>query len=73
MPHANVWIRKGDMDKWDAIDNKSEFIHNALNGVGGTYTIKQPAKQKVSISELKKIPGVTTADELEEIKYEPIN
>ena len=33
MPHANIWIRKDDMEKWLAIENKSEFIANALQGV----------------------------------------
>jgi hypothetical protein len=31
MPHANVWIRKEDWEKWQALDSKSEFIHFALN------------------------------------------
>ena len=31
MPHANVWIRKRDYEAWTALENKSEFIHNALN------------------------------------------
>lgn len=37
MPHANIWIRKEDVDKWQALEKKSEFIHNALNdgGVSG--------------------------------------
>ena len=69
MPTISVFIRKDDVERWRALDNKSEFIHNALNGVGGLNTIKQPAPKKVTISELKKIPGVTTADEL---NYEPI-
>lgn len=32
MPHANVWIRKQDYDKWEKLPNKSEFISNALRG-----------------------------------------
>lgn len=32
MPHANIWIRKEDEEKWERIPNKSEFIHIVLNG-----------------------------------------
>lgn len=31
MPKVTIWIRVDDLDKWDAIDSKPEFIHNALN------------------------------------------
>jgi hypothetical protein len=31
MPQVTTYIRKDDMDKWQAIEKKSEFIHNALN------------------------------------------
>lgn len=31
MPSVPVYIRKEDFNKWLAIENKSEFIHNALN------------------------------------------
>lgn len=30
MPQQTVYIRNGDMDKWKALEHKSEFIHNAL-------------------------------------------
>jgi hypothetical protein len=66
VPHANVWIRKKDWAKWKEIDNKAEFISNALGG-----TIEDSSKQtnKVSISELKKIPGIITAEELTYEKF----
>jgi hypothetical protein len=31
MPTLSVFIRKEDVDKWKALENKSEFMHNALN------------------------------------------
>lgn len=31
MPQKTIFIRDGDLDKWNAIERKSEFIHNALN------------------------------------------
>jgi len=34
MPQVTVYIRKEDIAKWKALTKKSEFIHNALNGVG---------------------------------------
>lgn len=33
MPHVNIWIRKEDWHIWDALDNKPEFLHEALNRV----------------------------------------
>lgn len=32
MPAANVWIRKDDWDKWQALENKAEAISAMLNG-----------------------------------------
>lgn len=32
MPQKTVFIRDGDLDKWNAIEKKSEFIHIALSG-----------------------------------------
>lgn len=65
---------------------KEEVIALIEERVGGMQTKEPKIADKVSmpdlekqfygqgvIEELKKIPGVTTADELEEIKYEPIN
>lgn len=31
MPTLSVFIRKGDVDKWKAVPNKSEFMHQALS------------------------------------------
>lgn len=31
MPTISVFIRKNDLEKFKALENKSEFIHNALN------------------------------------------
>lgn len=39
VPTVPVYIRKDDYDKWRAIERPSEFIHNALNGVGETREI----------------------------------
>lgn len=30
MPKVTIWIRVKDLDKWQAIPDKPEFIHNAL-------------------------------------------
>lgn len=31
MPQVTVYIRKEDLDKWRALDNKTETIHRLLN------------------------------------------
>ena len=30
MGHANIWIRKENEDQWEALENKAEFVNNAL-------------------------------------------
>lgn len=30
MPHANIWIRKEQVEQWQAIDDKSKFVSDAL-------------------------------------------
>ena len=32
MPRFNIYIREADIGLWDSIENKSDFIHKALNG-----------------------------------------
>lgn len=33
MPQVTVYIRNDDMEKWRAVSQKTEFIHNALNPI----------------------------------------
>ena len=35
MPTISIYIRAEDYSRYLDIENKGEFIHNALNGVGG--------------------------------------
>lgn len=79
MPHANVWIRKKDEDRWEALENKSQFISDALNGAPTTIDatpsrkvysssvtkVTSPISKKDKIKPLLNIPGLTTADKLE--------
>ena len=32
MPQVTVYIRNEDLDKWKAVEKKTEFMHEALNG-----------------------------------------
>lgn len=43
MPHANIWVRRADWEKWEAIEKKSEFISNALKGTH--IEIKTPSSK----------------------------
>lgn len=45
---ANIWIRKEDEEKWNQIDNKSEFIHQALN--------REVIEDKIAFDMWKKFP-----------------
>lgn len=76
MPHANIWIRKQDYDKWEKIPNKSEFISQALRGekleavyIEETVTnqvavVKKPIKQEMTNDEIAvaAFNGVSTKD-----------
>lgn len=31
MPQVTVYIRKEDLEKWEAVEKKAEFIHLSLN------------------------------------------
>jgi len=31
MPRVNIWIRVEDVDKWNAIKNRPEWLHEKLN------------------------------------------
>lgn len=33
MPQVTVYVREEDLDAWKAIQRKSEFLSNAINGV----------------------------------------
>lgn len=33
MPRVTIWIREADYDKWQAIDNKPEWLADHLNPV----------------------------------------
>ncbi len=39
MPQVHTYIRNEDMEKWKSLDNKSEFIHNALSKINTVDTI----------------------------------
>ena len=62
MPQQTVYIRNDDMPKWKAIEHKSQFIADALEGLAPEPTQSQRPP-------LSNIPGITTADK---IIYEPI-
>lgn len=33
MPHANIWIRKENQDKWERITDKSDWVNSRLSAV----------------------------------------
>ena len=61
MPHANVWIRKQDYDKWEKLPNKSEFISNALRGekLEAVYIEEEPSNDKIAFDAFN---GANTKD-----------
>jgi hypothetical protein len=54
MPTLSVFIRKDDVDKWKALENKSEFLHNSLNHIADQIkVIKTPYDAKKIIKDEK--------------------
>lgn len=57
MPQVTVYIRKDDLDKWRALEKKSEFIHNALDSTNtpavGQILNSNPKLEVVRIEDVK--------------------
>lgn len=62
MPQVHTYIRNEDMDKWKALPNKSEFIHDALGALQDIPMAYDPVKKEVLGKPVKDIlttiPGV---------------
>ena len=41
MPQVTVYVRSEDLEKWKAVEKKSEFIHKALNFEQGIPTSRK--------------------------------
>lgn len=41
MPNKTIYIRKEDLDKWESIEDKPGFIHNALSDSGRPQTLDE--------------------------------
>lgn len=44
MPTLSVFFRKDDVEKWKAIEHKSEFIHNALHWKQDSAILRTPGQ-----------------------------
>lgn len=51
--NATVHIRNEDVEKWKALENKSEFVHNALSGNALDAYIKAGGDPEFVISSKK--------------------
>ncbi len=76
MPTISLYIREEDYEKWRAIGNPSEFIHNALNKTYGEVLKEKDFAKKVLRNKLKKDPDIDLASQpmaysVEEPTYEP--
>lgn len=60
MPQVTVYIRNDDLEKWKAIEKKSEWLHNHLHTAITNLekdlesTTKNPKKLKKDIEKLRK-------------------
>lgn len=62
MPQVFVYVRNDDLDRWRAVERKSEFLHLALNRLPSPGFSEEPVKPRVvlPISGGVAIPGVVT-------------
>jgi len=68
MPQVHTYIRNEDMELWKSLPNKSEFIHNALNGFDLRKDYTEKLTAKIDKSPILNIPNLITADKLESIE-----
>jgi hypothetical protein len=63
MPDVKVYIRTEDLDTWNSIEKKSEFIHNALNNIVSVPVAPPrgapPKIERISSETTISIPGVS--------------
>lgn len=73
MPQVTVYIREEDIDKWKAIQRKSEFISNALNGLSsnGRTEVFEASDSGSSPDEPAKYPRLTPPPVKREYKESP--
>lgn len=57
MPQVFVYVRNDDLDKWKAVEKKSEFLHLALNRLPTPGFSEEPVKQSVSITYATPLPA----------------
>ncbi len=71
MPDAKIYIRTEDLDKWNAIEKKSEFIHNALNPAHLSIQSRDGSPEVLSVIQPIKPPKdmFTKADNIEDDRH----
>ena len=61
---VQVWIRQDDRKVWDALENKSEWLHEHLNGK--VYTRAEVAINKDNVAFVPLLPVDTTYEPMDE-------
>lgn len=56
MPDVKIYVRSEDMDKWNAIEKKSEWLHQKLNSGGSG---NPPPPKPINIPGVKKAAEIT--------------
>lgn len=57
MPQVTVYIRKEDLALWEAVEQKSEFIHNSLHSIHSVEGIVE------AVQEMAQRPDANTYEE----------
>lgn len=46
MPQVTVFVRKADIEKWRALENKAEWLHEKLSGIPDAYLLTPKLAQE---------------------------
>lgn len=67
MPHANIWIRRDNYEKWENIPDKSNWLNTLLENSQDTSeygAVKDTPVGKMTTVLSETVPPITTGDKL---------
>lgn len=71
MPQVTVYVREEDIEKWRAIEHKSQFLHDAIHGtvIGKDFETKQDVRDFVSPPKIRPLAEVIEDDPLADLEW----
>lgn len=72
MPSRTIYVSDEDLPKWEALKNKSKFVHNALNKVAVSTPVLPAQPLQVNPKSRHFIPPRISRPRPAEPTYEPM-